>query len=99
MSPEQFSVGMLDERTDIYSLGVTLFEMLDGKPPWQQETAEGLATEKAEAEPPVDQLNVSDELKNVILTATRVNPSERYRDADAMRAALETVSERSAQVG
>lgn len=52
MSPEQAQGGKLDERSDIYSLGCTLFECLTGKPPFQGRNLVETLTAHVEAQPP-----------------------------------------------
>ncbi len=52
MSPEQIQEGKVDIRSDLYSLGVTLFHMLAGRPPFTGETPLALAMQHVQAEPP-----------------------------------------------
>jgi serine/threonine-protein kinase len=52
MSPEQLQDGEVDVRSDLYSLGVTLFHMLAGKPPFSGETPLALAMQHVQAHPP-----------------------------------------------
>ena len=52
MSPEQLQDGEVDVRSDLYSLGVTLFHMLAGKPPFSGETPLALAMQHVQAQPP-----------------------------------------------
>lgn len=52
MSPEQFAGEKLDTRSDIYSLGVTLYQMLAGKLPFDGETIQTIAKQHFEANPP-----------------------------------------------
>jgi eukaryotic-like serine/threonine-protein kinase len=52
MSPEQIQEGIVDIRSDLYSLGVTLFHMLAGQPPFRGETPLALAMQHVQAEPP-----------------------------------------------
>lgn len=52
MSPEQIQEGNVDIRSDLYSLGVTLFHMLAGRPPFTGETPLALAMQHVQAEPP-----------------------------------------------
>lgn len=52
MSPEQIQGGTLDVRSDLYSLGVTLFHVLYGRPPYQGETALALAMQHVQAQLP-----------------------------------------------
>ena len=52
MSPEQLQDGEVDVRSDLYSLGVTLFHMLVGKPPFSGETPLALAMQHVQTQPP-----------------------------------------------
>jgi serine/threonine-protein kinase len=52
MSPEQIQEGNVDIRSDLYSLGVTLFHMIAGRPPFTGETPLALAMQHVQAEPP-----------------------------------------------
>lgn len=52
MSPEQLQDGEVDVRSDLYSLGVTMFHMLAGKPPFSGETPLALAMQHVQAAPP-----------------------------------------------
>ncbi len=52
MSPEQIQEGKVDIRSDLYSLGVTLFHMIAGRPPFTGETPLALAMQHVQTEPP-----------------------------------------------
>ncbi len=52
MSPEQIQEGTVDIRSDLYSLGVTLFHMFAGRPPFKGETPLALAMQHVQSEPP-----------------------------------------------
>ncbi len=86
MSPEQIkgSSAKLDRRTDVYSLGATLFECLTSRPPFVAPTREGLFRAILRDDPPNPRrLNprISPELKVVIDTALEKDLSRRYRTA------------------
>jgi len=92
MSPEQAHGKDVDQRTDIYALGVVLFEMLIGRPPFQADSP-GATLLKIVSEPlPSPRaLNpaVSAEMEGVILKATDKDPERRYQVAIEMRQALQ----------
>lgn len=91
MSPEQIKGEQPDRRTDIYSLGVTLFEMVSGRPPFEAESAMTLMMMHInDPVPNVRELNpeVPDALMTVINKALAKDPNQRYQTAAQMAAAL-----------
>jgi hypothetical protein len=91
MSPEQIKGEQPDRRTDIYSLGVTLFEMASGRPPFEAESAMTLMMMHInDPVPNVRQLNpeTPEALVAVINKALEKDPNRRYQTAAQMAAAL-----------
>ncbi len=81
-SPEQARGNMTDQRSDIYSLGITMYEMVTGSVPFDAESPITIALmHMQEALPSPRKLNpkVSDGLEKVIMRATEKNPIERYQ--------------------
>jgi beta-lactam-binding protein with PASTA domain/predicted Ser/Thr protein kinase len=93
VSPEQARGGYVDEKTDVYSLGVVLFEMLTGRTPFQGDTAIAVALKHLQEEVPAPSslANVSRRLEAVVLRALEKDPSRRYPNAGALLADLEGV--------
>jgi formylglycine-generating enzyme required for sulfatase activity/tRNA A-37 threonylcarbamoyl transferase component Bud32 len=98
MSPEQARSEHLDERTDIYSLGVMLFEMITGQPPFEADSAVVVLMKHVnEPVPDICQLNgdAPDELVAVVEKALAKDPADRYQTASDMAAALRAVGSRT----
>ena len=94
MSPEQIKGEQPDRRSDIYSLGVTLFEMLSGKPPFDADSAMTLMMMHINDPVPNPQkLNpeVPEALVDVVNKALEKDPADRYQTAAQMAAALRNV--------
>ncbi|HEY2954930.1 MAG TPA: protein kinase [Candidatus Eisenbacteria bacterium] len=95
MSPEQAGgSSRVDGRSDIYSLGCMLFEMLAGQPPFTAPTAESLVHQHLSIEPPpVTNLrpSVPQALTAVVRRALAKSPADRFADARAFIRALEAV--------
>ena len=94
MSPEQVDGTPIDMRTDIYSLGITLYQMLSGKVPFEGELSSLLAQHVNKAPQPPSELNpaVSADLDAVVLTMLAKAPSDRYQDCKDTIAALRSAA-------
>lgn len=93
LSPEQARGSIATKQSDIYSLGIILFELLTGKVPFEGETAVSIALKHFREEiPSVRKQNkqIPQALENVIIKATAKEPANRYDSVAEMAADLKT---------
>ncbi len=94
MSPEQVRGERTDERSDLYSLGISLYEMVTGKRPFHGDSSYSLmaAHINQTPTPPVElQPGIPEELNQIIMTAIAKAPEQRFQSADAFRNAVRMV--------
>ncbi|MFC6647464.1 protein kinase [Granulicella cerasi] len=96
MAPEQFVTGQSSVQSDIFALGLILYEMVSGRHPFHRPDAQDVQSIRAiqYAEPPnLREIvpNVPQELESVILRCLEKNPSERYQSAAEVREGLKTI--------
>lgn len=94
ISPEQARGSIITKQSDIYSLGIILFELLTGKVPFEGQTAVSIAVKHYRDNLPSARKinpNVPQALENVILHATAKKLKDRYPDAETMARDLKTV--------
>ena len=93
LSPEQAQGKPVDARSDLYSTGVVLYELLTGRVPFDAESPVSVALMQV-SEPPVPPMEVNPEvppaLDAVTMRAMEKDPARRYQDADEFVAALES---------
>ena len=93
LSPEQAQGRPVDARSDLYSIGIVLYELLTGRVPFDAESPVSVALMQV-SETPVPPMEVNPEvppaLDAVTLRAMEKDPARRYEDADAFIAALES---------
>jgi serine/threonine-protein kinase len=95
LSPEQARGSPVDQRSDLYSVGVVLYEMLTGKTPFTGDTPVEIAM-KHLSDPPrppsVDRPDIPPDLDMIVLRALAKNPDDRFQTAEEMDAELDRVS-------
>lgn len=90
-SPEQAKGETVDSRTDLYSTGVLLYEMLTGKPPFTGETAVSVAYQHVSETAPAPSLvnpNISAAIDSVVMKALAKDKNARFQSAEEFRTAL-----------
>jgi serine/threonine-protein kinase len=96
LSPEQVETASADARSDVYSTGILVFEMLTGRTPFTGDTALGLAYQRLHNDVPAPGSlipGVPPEFDEFVLTATARNPADRYRDGHHMREVLDEIAD------
>jgi serine/threonine protein kinase/WD40 repeat protein len=91
MSPEQARTGAIDGRTDVYSLGATLYELLTLRPPFDGKSASELIEQIGQREPLVPRSidpRVPRDLETIVLKALAKRPADRYATAADLAADL-----------
>jgi serine/threonine protein kinase len=94
MPPEQVRGENADARSDIYSFGASLYEMLTGKLPFDTDSQYALMTAQLNTDPPPPitlRGDLPPALNQIIMMCMAKDPDRRFQSADALRAALKTV--------
>ncbi len=87
ISPEQAKGGRVDDRSDIYSLGVVMYEMMSGRPPYDGESPVAVAIQHINggaAMPSTLNPNIPGGLEQIIMHAMALEPESRYNSATKM---------------
>jgi serine/threonine-protein kinase len=99
MSPEQVQGQTLDARSDVYSMGVLIYEMIVGRRPFESSSLTGVLTAHITEKPkPPFELRpeISRELNDIVMRCLAKEPGVRYADAGALLGDLERVDVRAA---
>ncbi|MCR5635852.1 MAG: Stk1 family PASTA domain-containing Ser/Thr kinase [Clostridiales bacterium] len=92
IAPEQARGDITDNKSDLYSVGVMMYELLTGKLPFEADNAVSVAIMQLQTDPkPLKEINpeIPDGLEEITLKAMQKNPAKRYASADEMLADIE----------
>ena len=95
MSPEQVKCEPIDARSDLYSVGVSLYEMVTGQKPFKGDSNFSIMQAQLQQapRPPVEvTADLPEPLNQIILMALSKEPAQRFQSADAFRNALKSVA-------
>ncbi len=97
MAPEQIQNKPIDTRTDIYALGITLYQMLSGQLPFQHESDfETMNSQVAAIPPPMQQMfpYAPIQYQNVVMKAMEKDPNNRFQTVEEFSTALDKSGKR-----
>lgn len=92
LSPEQCEGKTVDQRSDIYSLGVTLYEVLTGKTPYEADTPVSMLMKIVKGDfPPISEVNpnVPASLRDIVEKMMQTDPKKRYANMEEVKKAFE----------
>ena len=98
MSPEQVTNGVVDRRSDVYALGVVLYELATTTRLFRGDSDHAVMEQIVHSRVPLPRVrrpDLTNELSTIIMTALSSDPDRRYQSADELRAALDQYAEQT----